>query len=259
MSAAPTIQSTRVRFGGHSTVLLDIDGTQVLTDPLLRRRVAHLRRDPGAVLEDVAAVDVVLISHAHRDHLDLPSLELLPADSLIVVPRGVGALVRRQGHTNVMEVVVGDSISVGGVEIAVLPAEHSGRRDPVSRTKGPALGFAILGSSRVYFAGDTSLFEAMAGLVPELDVALLPIWGWGPNLGRGGGHLDPAAAAEAVELLQPRIAIPIHWGTYAPYHHSIRGRPSFLDTPVDAFAESVAARTPQIEVRVLRPGDETTL
>jgi L-ascorbate metabolism protein UlaG (beta-lactamase superfamily) len=258
VSAAPTSPPTRVRFGGHSTVLLDIDGVRVLTDPLLRRRVAHLRRDPGAELEAVAAADVVLISHAHRDHLDLPSLALLPAESLIVVPSGVGALVRRQGHSNVTEVVAGDSISVRGVEVAVLPAVHNGRRDPASRTKGPALGFAILASRRVYFAGDTALFDAMAGLVPKLDLALVPIWGWGPSLGRGG-HLDPAAAALAVELLQPRIAIPIHWGTYAPFHHTMRGRPSFLEAPAAAFAASVAARSPGIDVRVLRPGDETTL
>jgi L-ascorbate metabolism protein UlaG (beta-lactamase superfamily) len=252
------VTATRVRFVGHSTVLIEVDDVRLLTDPLLRGRVAHLRRDANVDLRSLAGADAVLISHAHRDHLDLPSLAQLPVEMQVVVPRGVGQLLHRQGHTNVTELVAGESIVVRGVEVAALPAAHDGHRRPLSRTSGPALGYAILGSKRVYFAGDTELFDAMAGLVSDLDLALVPIWGWGPDLG-GGGHLDPEAAAHAVELLQPRIAIPIHWGTYAPFHHLVRGRPSFLEEPAAAFVASVAACAPGTEVRVLRPGTETEL
>ena len=98
----------------------------------------------------------------------------------------------------------------------------------------------------------------MDGLVSDLDLALIPIWGWGPSLGRGG-HLDPATAARAVARLRPRIAIPIHWGTYAPVHLTMRGTPDFLSSPPVAFAEEVARVAPTTQVRVLRPGEETTL
>jgi L-ascorbate metabolism protein UlaG (beta-lactamase superfamily) len=92
----------------------------------------------------------------------------------------------------------------------------------------------------------------MAELGP-LDVALVPIWGWGPGL--GPGHLDPAGAAEAVALLRPRVVVPIHWGTYFPIHLGLRGAPSFLETPPDAFLAALAEVAPASDVRVLRPGE----
>jgi L-ascorbate metabolism protein UlaG (beta-lactamase superfamily) len=252
------VNAARIRFVGHSTVLIEVDGVRVLTDPLLRRRVAHLRRDSPVDPGSLGAVDVVLVSHAHRDHLDLPSLGSISANALILVPRGLGSLLSRRGHPNVTEVAVGDTISVRGVELQVLPAVHDGRRMPFSHAEHAALGYAVLGSQRTYFAGDTELFDAMSGLVPDLDLALVPIWGWGPTLGRGA-HLDPATAAQAVARLRPRIAIPIHWGTYAPLHHAMRGVPGFLSTPPGVFADEVARESPDTEVRILMPGEETTL
>jgi hypothetical protein len=79
----------------------------------------------------------------------------------------------------------------------------------------PALGYRIAGSRAVYFAGDTDLFPEMAELAGTIELALLPVWGWGPNLGRG--HLDPRRAAEAAAIIRPRIAVPIHWGTFYPF------------------------------------------
>ena len=73
------------------------------------------------------------------------------------------------------------------------------------------MGYLIRGSHQIYFAGDTDLFEGMATLAPDLEIALVPIWGWGPSL--GPGHLDPRRAAEALRLLQPLLAVPIHWET----------------------------------------------
>jgi L-ascorbate metabolism protein UlaG (beta-lactamase superfamily) len=120
--------------------------------------------------------------------------------------------------------------------------------------RAPALGFAIEGSQRFYFAGDTALFPGMDGLVPELDVALVPIWGWGPTLGRGQ-HLDPSDAAQALRLLRPRIAIPIHWGTYRPAHLGLRVLPDFLTDPAARFVEAAAVAAPAVKVHVLRPGE----
>ena len=96
----------------------------------------------------------------------------------------------------------------------------------------------------------------MAGLVPDLDVALLPIWGWGPSLGRGL-HLDPHKAAEALALLEPRIAIPIHWGTYRPLHLGARAK--FLTSPGEDFVREAASLAPEVDVRVLRPGERLEL
>ena len=105
----------------------------------------------------------------------------------------------------------------------------------------------------MYFAGDTDLFEGMAGIGP-VDVALVPIWGWGAKLGRGS-HLDPRRAAEALGLLAPGVAIPIHWGTYFPLHHGLRNAPDFLETPPAAFVDAARELAPGVDVRVLRPGE----
>ena len=114
------------------------------------------------------------------------------------------------------------------------------------------MGFVLAGTLRVYFAGDTGLFAGMARLAP-LDLALLPVWGWGPRL--GPGHLDPASAAEALTLLRPRIAVPIHWGTYSPFWYF--RPPPYLSEPGPAFAHEAARLAPEVEVRVLRPGGST--
>jgi L-ascorbate metabolism protein UlaG (beta-lactamase superfamily) len=147
----------------------------------------------------------------------------------------------------------GDELDPGGVTLRVTKALHDGNRPPLRRGI-TAVGYALLGSSRVYFAGDTDLFDEMDGLVPELDVALIPVWGWGANVDKGL-HLDPERAAEAVRRLRPRIAIPIHWGTYAPMglgHRASR-------EPAEAFARAVGELAPGAEVRILDPGERTVL
>jgi L-ascorbate metabolism protein UlaG (beta-lactamase superfamily) len=135
-------------------------------------------------------------------------------------------------------------------------AEHGGSRGPFAA--GKALGYLVEGSRRVYFAGDTDLFPGMAEIGPDLDVALVPIWGWGPSLGRGK-HMDPERAAESLTLLRPRIAVPIHWGTYHPIHLGLREAPAFLRDPAERFTRAAAAAAPDVEVRVLRPGETLSL
>jgi L-ascorbate metabolism protein UlaG (beta-lactamase superfamily) len=238
-----------VLYVGHSTVLVELDGVRLLTDPLLRRQVTFLRRASTVDVELLRNLDAVLISHAHHDHLDLPSLKLLGASVPVVVPRGLGRLL--QDRTSVTEVVEDEEIAFGPVTVRAAHAAHDGGRPP-GRIEAAPLGFVISGSRRIYFAGDTDLFPGMAGLVPDLDLALIPIWGWGATLG-GGGHLDPRRAAEALRLLQPRVAVPIHWGTYRPLHRGAGA--AFLDDPAEAFVREAAAAAPEVEVRVLRPGE----
>jgi L-ascorbate metabolism protein UlaG (beta-lactamase superfamily) len=241
---------------GHATTLLRLDHASILTDPTLRRWLGPLRRQgrrPDPELPDVP--DAVLISHLHRDHLDLPSLRRLPASTPLVVPLGAGRWVARAGAEHIREVGRGETISVGGVEVTAVPAVHDGRRDRWGPRIDP-LGYLIGGRGRtVYFAGDTDVFPGMADLGP-LDLALLPVWGWGPAVGHG--HLDPERAARALKMLRPRLAVPIHWGTFYPVGLR-RLRPQPLAQPPLEFARLAREVAPEVEVRILQPGFETTL
>jgi L-ascorbate metabolism protein UlaG (beta-lactamase superfamily) len=211
-----------------------------------------LRRRAAVDASLLTGIDAVLVSHAHYDHLDLRSLWRVGRAVPVFVPKGVGGLLRRTGFRRVRELAVGDEAAVGGLTIRAVRAVHGGRRLPFV-THAEAIGYVVTGSSSIYFAGDTDLYEEMSGLAPWLDVALVPVWGWGATLGRGK-HLDPERAAEAVRLLQPRLAVPIHWGTFHPLHHGVRHAPAFLTEPGVAFAREVARVAPGIEVRVLAPG-----
>ena len=146
----------------------------------------------------LAGVDGVLISHSHMDHLDRRSLGRIGGDPTLVAPAGAGRWLRRPAE----QLRAGDRLQLGALTITATHAEHDGT--PLSRSapRSPALGYRIDGSRSVFFAGDTDLFDGMAEIGrPSLDLALLPVSGWGPRL--GPGHLDPAAAARALELLRP--------------------------------------------------------
>jgi L-ascorbate metabolism protein UlaG (beta-lactamase superfamily) len=225
--------------------LLELDGVRLLTDPVLRKRILHLRRRVPLPAEPLTELTAALVSHVHYDHLDLPSLRSLGPGVPVVVPRGSRRPVRRL--PDVRELGVGEEIRFGEVSVRATPAEHRSAR--VLHRSPTSVGYVISGSRRIYFAGDTDLFDGMDGLEPELDLALLPVWGWGPTL--GPGHLDPGRAARAAQLLRPRIAVPIHWGTFYP-----RGRRegNRLTAPPREFAARVAELAPQVTVRVLDPG-----
>ena len=246
----------RVTYLGHATVLLEIANQRILTDPVLTGRVAFIRRLPGRAAELSSQPDVVLVSHGHQDHLHRASLRLVAADVPIVAPRGLGALIRGWGFERVEELAVNETTTVGGVTITAVYADHSGFRPP-SGPRAEAIGFVVAGAGRrVYFAGDTDLYPEMAGLGREgLDLALLPVWGWGPRL--GPGHLDPERAARAVELLRPTVAIPIHWGTLWPI--AMRWRRHHLTEPPNRLAEAVSERGLAARVVILAPGEALEL
>jgi L-ascorbate metabolism protein UlaG (beta-lactamase superfamily) len=259
----------RIVFLGHATVLIEVDGVRLLTDPLLRGRVAHLRRQiPPARRELFADVDAVLISHLHHDHLDLASLRLIGEETHVVVPAGAGAWLRRRAFGAVTELGVGEVAKVrtatepgvgdvaraGTLTVTAVQARHDGRR--LGGPHAETLGYLVRGGHTVYFAGDTELFAEMSNLPRPLDVALLPVAGWGPTL--GAGHMGPLDAARAAGLIGPRIAIPVHWGTLAPIGLGRRHR-ALLGEPPRLFAEHVAGIAPHVEVRILAPGQETDL
>ena len=235
---------------GHSTVVVDDSHVRVLTDPVFRNRVGHLRRVAGVELGAIDGVVAVLISHAHRDHLDMPSLRWLRPRPRIVMPRGAGRHLVRLGFTDVTELAAGESVAVGALEGQATDAEHDGRRIPVGRSK-PALGYLLSGSERVHFAGDTDLFDGMRELSADLDVALLPIAGWGPRV--PPGHLDPERAARALTLLRPRIVIPIHWGTYRRL--GLSRDAATVREPAEEFVRFASRLAPEVTVHVLLPGE----
>jgi L-ascorbate metabolism protein UlaG (beta-lactamase superfamily) len=251
-----TAPRDRIVFLGHSTVLIELDGTRLLTDPVLGSRVAHLRRQVAPAEPTITAdPTAVLISHLHQDHLDLPSLRDLGRGIPLLVPRGAGPWLRRRGFSAVSELSIGETVTEGALSVTAVPAEHDGRRPP-GRLRAQALGYLIRGARTVYFAGDTEIFEGMSTLTAQLDLALLPVAGWGPGL--GPGHMDPLDAARAAALLRPRVAVPIHWGTLLPIGAAARHRASLAEPP-RLFAEHMARVAPDVEVRILAPGEQTEL
>ncbi len=246
------MSGARITWLGHATVLIELDGVRLLTDPVLGRRVGPLVRVGGERVapERLGRIDSVLLSHLHADHADLGSLRRLGAP--VVGPTGAGDWLRGAGLGDVRELGSGEEMAVGAVQVIATPALHDDRRRPFGTHADP-VGFVVRGSLGVYFAGDTDLFDGMTSLRGTVDVALLPVWGWGPSVGEG--HLDPQRAAAAVAMIEPRLAIPIHWGTFAlPW-----ARGGDTDRPALEFAELVAELAPSVSVRVLAPGESVEL
>lgn len=249
-------ESLSVAFLGHASTAIELDGVRLLTDPVLRSRVGHLRRYsevPSPPL--IGRPDAVLLSHHHFDHLDLPSLRSLGTSSRIIGGPGTARFLGRRGFRNVEDLEPGEITDVGGVAIEAVQALHDGRRSPFHGAS-TAIGFLIRGSTVLYFAGDTDLHPGMSELEGVPDTALLPIWGWGHRL--GPGHMDPQKAVEALSLIRPSLAVPIHWGTFFPAGLTSWGR-GYLEKPPLAFERLASEVVPEVEVRVLQPGTSTHL
>ena len=163
-------------------------------------------------------------------------------------------MLRRRGFDDIVEVGPGDEEQIRGITIRATHAEHDSRRGPFG-TETPALGYLVSGSASMYFAGDTDLFAGMASIADDLDVALLPVAGWGPRL--PPGHLNPRTAADALALLRPQIAVPIHWGTYIRL--GLTRDPLKVREPAESFAHFAAELMPEVEVRVLPVGGSLDL
>ena len=243
---------TEITYLGHASVLVETGGVRLLTDPVLRSRIIHLSRARGDIdPHKLENIDAVLISHAHWDHLDIGSLKLLDPGTLFIVPQGIDRILRREKIRNLVVLEPGESTPVGDVIIKATYADHDGDR---LRYIGheEAVGYMIQGSITVYFAGDTDIFPEMSDMAGEVDVALLPVWGWGPTL--GDGHLDPSRAAVAAQMIQPDIAIPIHWGTYFPFGLRWFMRHVLSEPPI-TFKRKTAELAPDVKVVILPPGE----
>jgi L-ascorbate metabolism protein UlaG (beta-lactamase superfamily) len=258
MSASASAAGDRITYAGHATTLLELGGLRLLTDPVLRVRMLRVihRHPPVPSPRLVERIDAVLISHLHHDHLDFRSLKRVEGHPRVIVPAGAGRTLRRRGYREAIELGVGQAARIGAAEVVATRAAHEGRRYKIG-PRVEASGYVIrAGGRRVYFAGDTDLFDEMGELAGSIDVALLPIAGWGPRLGKG--HMNPRTAADAAALIRPRVVIPIHWGTLV--RNDMRDQAEeFLAAPAREFAAAVAELAPAVEAVVLEPGESFEL
>jgi L-ascorbate metabolism protein UlaG (beta-lactamase superfamily) len=256
-SAILSQEEMHVGFAGHSTTLVELDGVRVLSDPLFRSSLLHLQRHAPLVdLERYASPEVLLISHSHLDHLDKRSLKLVDKSARAIVPNDSARLMRSLGFKDVVGLSAGDETEAGGLRVRAVHADHHGSRMPWN-SAAETLGFVVEGSQSFYYAGDTDLFDEMADIGAGIDLALIPVWGWGPKLGEG--HLDPLRAAKAVELIAPRVAVPVHWGGYLPAGMAKR-RPDLLSEPPRKFRRIVEeSALTDARVELIEPGHEISI
>ena len=251
VSLFATFNYVQAKYLGHATLSLALDGVTFLSDPVLRGRVAHLKRQHS--LPTLPDPDVVLLSHHHLDHLDLRSLKMLGRKKRIIAAPGSKEFLGRKGFSNVVDLAPGERIAVEGLEVQAVRAVHQGTRK--KRWPVQSVGFLLKGSRQIYFAGDTDLFPEIGEEAAGSDLALLPVWGWGPNL--GPGHMDPLKAAKALSLIGSPFAIPIHWGTFFPLG-LVRFAPEAWKNPAEKFRLLSSEHAPTSEVRLLSPGQETS-
>lgn len=247
----------RVRWLGHSTVVIDIDGCRVVSDPLLRRHNGPLRRR-GAVptAQWWAGTEVVLLSHLHHDHAELSSLRML-GDVPILTSEVNAAWLRRRGLRGVGIGNEWVQVTADAPRVRLVKAVHHSR--PMPHRPNGANGHLLLTDTRcVWVAGDTDLYPEIADFPRwagrEIDLAVVPIAGWGPRL--SAGHMGPAEAATACERSGARWALPVHWGTlHPPVMHRFGG---WLDRPLEEFEAALAREAPGCELVRLIPGEAWT-
>jgi L-ascorbate metabolism protein UlaG (beta-lactamase superfamily) len=217
----------RITMVNHSTVLLQQQGSNTLTDPIWSERAGPVpwigprrRRKPGVSFEELPPLDAVLISHNHYDHLDLPTLRRLGArgESTFIAPTGAGRLLRSENIGLVHELDWGESLSLPKFTIHSVPAKHFSGRGIFDRNKTLWCGYVIESGERlVYFAGDTAFGPHFAQIREKFGsphVALLPIGAYEPRWFMSPVHMGPDEAVKAHEILGAKTSIAIHHGTF---------------------------------------------
>ena len=245
------VAGIRATWLGHSTLALELEHVRLLTDPVLRRRVGPLvRSDAAPAPESWSDPDVVLLSHLHHDHADLASLRRLGGAPVASGPDNQHWLaahdLRVAGLVEGAWWPVPPRVGGARVEVRLVKAVHHSRRMP-HRPNG-AHGFLVRSpGAALWFAGDTDLYDEMAELPAvagrPIDLALLPIGGWGPRL--SAGHLGPDSAAEAARASGARAVLPIHFGTLRPVGWPRRRR-GWMNQPLHAFSRALEQRAPGV-------------
>lgn len=205
-----------VTFIGHSSVLIELGGLNLITDPNFSRLIFTLwrRSKVGLKAKDLPPLDVILISHGHYDHLSLSSLKKLPREAVVVVAKGLEQYPRRLGFPDVRMLRWWESTEVKGARIFAVPARHFPGRSPWNRDSWYQ-GYIVQAAKTIYFAGDTGFFKEMnrLGELFSIDLAFLPIGAYKP-WSIFGHHMTPEDGIEAMERLRAKRVVPIHWGAF---------------------------------------------
>jgi L-ascorbate metabolism protein UlaG (beta-lactamase superfamily) len=210
---------------GHATFLLRYGGLTIVTDPVWAKRMAFQKRlaEPGIPLADMPAVDVVLISHGHYDHLDFPSLHALKGDPLILVPEGLKAKFLRKGFRKVEELSWWQNTILNGVQFDFVPTQHWTRRTPWDMNSSHWGGWVLQEKKpeaaempTLYFAGDSGYFRGFKeiGERYKLDYVLMPIGAYEPEWFMSNQHVTPEQAVQAFLDAGGKHFIPMHYGAF---------------------------------------------
>jgi N-acyl-phosphatidylethanolamine-hydrolysing phospholipase D len=256
----------RLTWLGHASFLIRLDGRTVLTDPYLSTHASPLppfgpRRfaPPGLPVDRLPPIDLLLLSHSHYDHLDLPTIEALAAKERVrvVAPLGLGRYFTARGYAQVRELDWYEELTLGDLRITAVPAIHFSRRTPFDRNRTLWTGYALQGRSRrIYFAGDTAygpVFRELGLQLAPFDLALLPIGAYEPRLLMQGSHATPEEALQIARDLHARRIVGMHWGTIR-----LTDEPPF-EPPVRFRAAAADAGYREDEAWLMRIGETRTL
>jgi L-ascorbate metabolism protein UlaG (beta-lactamase superfamily) len=204
---------------GHSTFLIQIDGLNILTDPVWSNNLKVVPRltAPGLAMEELPSIDVVVLSHGHYDHLDFATLRKLKKDVLYLVPAGLKPLFTRKGFSNVREYNWWEAESIEGVTFTFVPAQHWTRRTLFDMNRSHWGGWVMEGQKEtIYFCGDSGYFRGFAEIGQNftIDIALMPIGAYEPEWFMKVSHMSPEEAIQAYLDLGAKHFIPMHYGTF---------------------------------------------
>jgi len=241
---------------GHSTVLFSFYGTQILTDPNFSRRIKIARRvvDLPIQAKEIGELDLVLITHAHYDHLDMASLKRLRKGTQLIVPHGCRALVEKLGFSKVIEMGWEQLVEVWGLQIEAFRPAHWGRRGPWDDQDRGYNSYLISKNGKaILFAGDTgySTIFRQKGKKKKIDLALFPISAYKPDWFRQN-HATPEEALQMFLESGARFMIPIHWGTFILSHEP-------LEEPLKRLKAEAKRLGMEERVVILHPGESFTL
>ncbi len=243
----------QIIYGGHSTVLINTGKAVILTDPNLSKRIWTLSRKsrPGLTQEQLGHVNLVLVSHGHYDHLDLPTVKRLKRTATVIVPHGLDGYFKRSGFRDVRVMSWWEQTTAHGTRIIAVPANHFKGRHPLVNSLYQ--GYVIDGARQIYFAGDTGLFDEIReiGEMFRLDLALLPVGAYKP-WSVFGHHMTPEDSVKAMQYLKAKFMIPIHWGAF-------RLSMEPLDEPIKRLKQSALQAGIEDKIFVLEPGQTLSL